>query len=138
MHIARFNVSRLRHGPDDPRLVSLGIGATMIRREAAKAPGLIWNQQDIPPGDLFATRSVWESIEALKAFVNSGIHERHRRRSAEWFKPMKERNLVLWEIREGGLPTLEESQRRLERLGIAGTSESAFDFASTERAGASQ
>ncbi len=128
MHIAQFNVSRLRHGPDDPRLVSFGIGANMVRRSAAKTPGHVWNQQDILPGDVFATRSVWESIDALREFVFSGIHERYRRRSAEWFVPMEERNYVLWRIDEGEQPTLEESQRRLELLRADGPSEAAFDF----------
>ncbi len=128
MHIAQFNVSRLIHGPDDPRLVSFGIGANMVRRAAAKTPGHVWNQQDILPGDLFATRSVWESIEALHEFVFSGIHERYRRRSAEWFTPMEERNYVLWHIEAGEQPTLEESQRRLELLRAEGPSEAAFDF----------
>ncbi len=129
MHIAQFNVSRLRHGPDDPRLVSFGIGANMVRREAAKTTGHVWNQQDILPGDVFATRSVWESIEALKAFVYSGIHARYFRRSAEWFVPMEERNFVLWHIDAGEQPTLEESQRRLDLLRAEGPSEAAFDFA---------
>ena len=128
MHIAQFNVSRLIHGPDDPRLVSFGIGANMVRRAAAKTPGHVWNQQDILPGDMFATRSVWESIETLREFVFSGIHERYRRRSAEWFTPMEERNYVLWYIDAGEQPTLEESQRRLELLRADGPSEAAFDF----------
>ena len=127
-HIAQFNVSRLRHGPDDPRLVSFGIGANMVRREAAKTPGHVWNQQDILDGDVFATLSVWESIEALHAFVFSGIHERYRRRSAEWFVPMEERNFVLWRIEAGEQPTIEESQRRLDMLRREGPSEAAFDF----------
>lgn len=127
-HIAQFNVSRLRHGHDDPRLLSFGIGANMVRRAVAKAPGHIWNQQDILPGDLFATRSVWESIDALREFVFSGIHERYRRRSAVWFVPMDERNHVLWRIEAGEQPTLDESQRRLDVLRAEGPSEAAFDF----------
>ncbi len=135
MHIAQFNVSRLRHGPDDPRLVSFGIGANMVRRAAAKTPGHVWNQQDILDGDVFATRSVWESVEVLKEFVFSGIHERYRRRSAEWFVPMEERNYVLWHIAAGEQPTIEESQHRLDMLRADGPSEAVFDFATTVRAG---
>ena len=105
----------------------------MVRRAAAETPGHIWNQQDILPGDLFATRSVWESIEALQTFVFNGIHERYRRRSAEWFVPMEERNYVLWRIPPGEQPSLEESQRRLELLRSEGPSEAAFDFSQLGR-----
>ena len=128
MHIAQFNLAKLRHGPDDPRLVSFGIGANMVRRATAKTPGHVWNQQDILPGDLFATRSVWESIEALKAFVYSGIHERYRRRGAEWFLPVDERNFVLWRIEAAEQPTLEEPQQRLDMLRAEDPSEAAFNF----------
>ncbi len=135
MHIAQFNVSRLRHGPDDPRLVSFGIGANMVRRAAAATPGHVWNQQDILDGDVFATRSVWESVAALEDFVFSGIHERYRRRSAEWFVPMEERNYVLWHIEPGQKPTLEESQRRLAMLRTGGPTEAVFDFGTMGRVG---
>ena len=135
MHIAQFNVSRLRHGPDDPRLLSFGIGANMVRREAAKAPGHVWNKQDILDGEMFATRSVWESVEALRSFVFGGLHERYRRRSAEWFVPMDERNYVLWHIEPGEKPTLDESQQRLELLRTGGPTEVVFDFATMRRLG---
>jgi hypothetical protein len=129
MHLAQFNLARLAHGPDDPRLARFGIGANMIRRAAASAPGHVWNEQDVFDDVFFATRSVWTSAEALRDFVYSGIHRRYLDRSATWFKPTEGPTMVLWWVTEGERPSLEEARSRLERLRRRGAGPDAFDFA---------
>ncbi len=133
MHIAQFNFARLKHGPDDPRLTSFDIGANMIRRAAASAPGHVWSQQDVIDEVYFATRSVWESVDALRAFVYEGIHRRYLARSATWFEASNDVNMVLWSVDEGEQPDLDAARGRLEILRQTGPGPEAFDFATADR-----
>jgi hypothetical protein len=128
--VAQFNLAQLRHGIGDPRLVSFSAGANMIRRAASAAPGHVFNTQDVIDGELFATRSLWESIEALHGFVYSGIHLRYLRRTKEWFVESDQVNMVLWNTAQGEIPGLDDARRRLEHLRTHGPSEQAFSFAS--------
>lgn len=130
MHIAQFNLARLRHGPDDPKLTSFGIGANMIQRAAAATPGHVWSQQDVIADNIFATRSVWSSIDALREFVYTGIHRRYLDRSSTWFLPGDGANMVLWRIEPGVEPSLETAQSKLDTLRRDGPGPEAFDFAS--------
>ncbi len=130
MLIAQFNLAQLRHGPDDPSLVGFSAGANMIRRAASGAPGHVWSAQDVIDGDFFATRSLWESIEALHAFVYSGIHRRYLNRSTEWFVESDQVNMVLWNAPKGEIPGLVDARERLGYLRTNGPSERAFSFGS--------
>ena len=133
MRIAQFNLARLRHGPDDPRLVGFSAGANMIRRAAADAPGHIWNAQDVIDDSVFATRSLWESVDALRAFVYSGIHLRYLKRTSEWFLPHDDVNLVLWSVDGDEVPDLDEARSRLRLLQQHGSTERAFSFEAAPR-----
>ncbi len=132
MPIAQFNLARLKHGPDDPRLTSFGIGANMIRRAVESAPGHVWSQQDVIDDVYFATRSVWSSVDALHDFVYSGIHRRYLDRSATWFVSDDAVNMVLWLIAAGERPCLETAKARLELLRAKGSGPEAFDFGSAK------
>ena len=120
--IAQFNLARLRHGLDDPRLVGFSAGANMIRRAASSAPGHVWNAQDIIDDAIFATRSLWQSVESLQAFVYSGIHRRYLNRTAEWFVDDEKVNMVLWRVADGNIPELNEAQARLAPLSSGSSS----------------
>ena len=130
MLLAQFNLARLRHGLDDPRLVGFSAGANMIRRAAASAPGHVWNTQDVIDDAYFATRSLWESVESLHAFVYSGLHRRYMNRTNEWFVDDGQINMVLWNVPDSEVPELEDARERLEHLREYGPTDRAFGFAS--------
>lgn len=142
LQLAQFNLAKLRHGLDDPGLTRFEIGANMIRRAAGTACGHLWNQQDVIDDTYFATRSVWQSVEALEDFVYSGIHHRYMKLSATWFVSAEERGMVLWQVAAGTRPSLAEARERLQRIRMDGPGAEAFDFATSRRfvaaAGATQ
>ncbi len=133
MLIAQFNLARLRHGLDDPRLVGFSAGANMIRKAAASTPGHVWNSQDVIDDAIFATRSLWRSVESLRSFVYSGIHRRYLNRTAEWFVEDDEVNMVLWCVADDEVPELTDARARLEHLRQHGPSERAFGFRDADR-----
>jgi Domain of unknown function (DUF3291) len=109
--------------------------------EAADASrGFVWRLQT-EDGDatgirgfgddrLIINMSVWESLDALRAFVySSGVrHIEVMRRRREWFERMAESHLVLWWVPAGHQPSLEEAEERLGLLRRLGPSPAAFSF----------
>jgi hypothetical protein len=73
--------------------------------------------------------SVWESMEALRAFVYGDAgHLAVMRRRREWFQRMAEAFVVLWWVPAGHVPTVEEAEERLDLLRALGPSPEAFTF----------
>jgi heme-degrading monooxygenase HmoA len=104
---------------------------------ADKAPGFVWRLQT-EGGDATAIRpyenermivnmSVWESIEALRAFVYTSGHTSVMRNRKRWFEKL-ETYLVLWWVPAGHEPTIEEAKDRLEQLKRRGPTPYAFTF----------
>lgn len=72
--------------------------------------------------------SVWQSLEALRAFAYDSAHVDVLRRRREWFERAVAAHLVLWWVPAGHRPTVEEALARLERLRADGPSPAAFTF----------
>ena len=108
----------------------------MPRAEAA--PGFVWRlkdeQRDDSPSPAFdplviATLSLWESLEALRAFVYQGDHGAAFRRRAEWFEARPgQPNAVLWWVKAGERPTIFQAMTRLKYLELHGPTAKAFTF----------
>ena len=73
--------------------------------------------------------SLWQSLEALKAYVYQGDHLTVLRDRKQWFEKLAIPHLALWWIPAGQVPTLEEARRALLSLDAHGPSERAFTFA---------
>jgi len=72
--------------------------------------------------------SVWESVDALSAFVYRNTDHRNiMRRRTEWFDEV-DFYLVLWWVPEGHIPSVQEAKQKLELLSQIGPSEQAFTF----------
>ena len=108
-----------------------------INALADEAPGFVWRLQT-DDGDATAIRpyeddriivnmSVWESIEALRAFVYTSAHTSVMRSRKQWFEKL-DTYLALWWVPVGHEPTIEEARRRLEHLERQGSSPYAFTF----------
>jgi hypothetical protein len=109
------------------------MNATTSRSAPAPAPGFIWRLQ-AEDGNATSMRafewdtagsvgmvvnmSVWESVEALAAFVYSGVHRQVLRR--RWFERMAEAYTALWWIPRGHVPTTQEAEERVRQLRESG------------------
>jgi hypothetical protein len=108
---------------------------------ADESQGFVWRLQT-DEGNATAIRpfndesiltnmSVWESIEALRAFVLHPNHTLVMRQSSKWFVPLDGPHLVLWWVPAGHIPTPDEGRKRLERVTALGPAPEAFTFAQT-------
>ena len=137
-HIAQVNLGRPR-GPLDSELMREFMEALdSVNAVADDSPGFVWRLQTdegnataLHPFDdarLILNMSVWESIEALRAFVYSTpAHLTVMKRRREWFERM-EVYLALWWMPAGHIPTVAEAEERVTLLSAIGPSPEAFTF----------
>ena len=109
---------------------------------ADAAPGCVWRlqaengnatairvfEQDAEGADggILINMSVWESVEALAAFVFSDVHLRVLRRRRQWFEHMAEAYTALWWTERGQLPTPADAEDRIRHLRAHGPAPCAF------------
>ena len=140
-HLAQVNVAIAKFAYDDPRFAGFVDNLERIYELAESAPGFVWRHVTVNEdaeakavyGDdnLIFNMSVWESLEALKAFVYRSDHAPILRQRAEWFVPMDRPNFALWWQPADALPSIVESKHRLDLLTLSGPTEDAFTFRTT-------
>ena len=141
-HLAQYNIARARAPLSDPLLSDFVAAIERVNAAAEHAPGFIWRLKDESGASSSYVRAyddermlinltVWESVEALRAYTYAAPHVEIFRRRHEWFEPHDGPGLVMWWIPIGHIPTVEESQRRIEHLAAHGPSAHAFTFKQT-------
>ena len=134
-HLVQLNIATLQHPLDDARIADFVNALPMVNGAGEQSPGYVWRLQsdggdatDIRVFDdplMIVNLTVWESLDALKAFAYRGIHRDFFRRRAEWFVPGSTRT-ALWWTPAGSLPTTDDAKRRLEFIDVFGASPYAF------------
>jgi hypothetical protein len=138
-HLTQLNIALPREPLNSPLLLEFVTQLDPVNRAADAAPGFVWRLQTEDGnataikafGDdaLIVNMSVWESLEALRAYVFSNrAHLGVLRRRREWFQRLGEAHMVLWWTEAGRTPTVEQAERRLEVLRRLGPSPAAFTF----------
>lgn len=137
-HIAQVNMAYALAPLGDPRLAAFSAQLDQIYALAEASPGFIWrlkaedfssSSPDLPTDErLFATISVWSTIEALRAFTYQGEHVQVMRRRREWFVPLKGAYIALWWVPAGHTPDLAEVKERMDYLRLHGPTPFAFSF----------
>jgi Domain of unknown function (DUF3291) len=139
--LAQVNIGRLQAPLDSPRLAGFMAALDPVNAVADAAPGFVWRLQT-EDGNATAVRafewdvagsagvimnmSVWESVEALAAFVYSDTHRSVLRRRREWFQPMAEAYTAMWWIPGGRVPTTDDAEDRVRYLRAHGPTAYAF------------
>ena len=137
-HIVQANIARMRARRDDELMAGFFEQLEPLNALADASPGFVWRLQtedgDATEIDVFGDElvlfnmSVWESIEALEAYVYRSNHVSAVQKRAEWFERPTRSALVLWWIEAGEIPTIEEGKARLEKLWLDGPTAEAFTF----------
>jgi hypothetical protein len=137
-HLAQLNVAIPRAPMADPVMADFVAGLPLLNAIADASPGFVWRLVDERGEDATALRpwgpdimvnmSVWESVEALRAYAyRVPEHLESLRRRREFFTHgTLGPHLVLWWVRAGTIPTLEQARTRLDLLGRVGPGPAAF------------
>jgi hypothetical protein len=136
-HIAQFNLARLLAPLDDPQLAEFVGALERINEIADESPGFVWRLQGDggdatslrPLGqDVIVNMSIWRNVESLFDFVYRTAHAPVMAKRRQWFAKPEGPFMVLWWIRAGHIPTIDEAQGRLAILARKGPSPAAFTF----------
>lgn len=109
-----------------------------LNKLADTSPGFVWRYQT-DAGDATEVRvfedelilfnmSVWESVEALEDYVYRSNHLEALQKRADWFGRPERAPLVLWWVKAGHIPAVEEAKEHFELLWRDGPTEAAFTF----------
>ena len=139
--LAQVNIARLLEPLDSDRLAAFVEALDPVNAEADKAPGFVWRLQsedgnatslqafewdEHGSAGVITNMSVWESIDALKNFMYSGLHRDIMKQRREWFYHVAEATTVLWWIDEGDFPSIEDAESKIQYLRLHGPTPEAF------------
>lgn len=137
-HLAQLNIAKLLKPIDHPQIAEFVNNLDRINALAESSKGFVWRLKDednnatsIQAFDdpmVIVNMSVWESVGLLKDFVYKSGHMDIMRKRTNWFERPKEHTMVLWWIRTGHIPSIEEARKKLEFLNAHGESPNAFTF----------
>ena len=143
MHLAQFNIARIRYPLDDPRMKEFVDNVPRVNGLADKIEGFIWRLRDDSGNAMGMTvyddprilpnLTVWTNVAALERFVWKTAHNRFYSRREECFEPI-DTPLVLWWVPEGRRPSLAEGVERRDHLLKQGPSDYAFGWAQLPQA----
>ncbi len=137
-HLAQVNIARFRKPVEDPDNAEFVAALDHVNALAEASPGFVWrltgegnSAMDLQPFDdpnIAINMSVWESIDALAAFVYRNMdHRGVMRRRREWFEEMPV-YMALWWIPAGATPTVAEAKEKLALLEAHGAGPGVFTF----------
>ncbi|HEX5294780.1 MAG TPA: DUF3291 domain-containing protein [Streptosporangiaceae bacterium] len=157
-HLAQVNIGRMRAPLDSPEMAGFVAALEPVNALADAAPGFIWRLQTedgnatgvrafewdaAGSAGVLVNMSVWESVEALAAYVYSGAHRAVLARRREWFELVRESQTALWWVPAGVRPGTADAEERIRRLRAHGPTPAAFTLrehfppgASPDRSGA--
>ena len=141
--LAQLNVATLLLPIDDPRTAEFVDALPLVNGAGEQSPGYVWRLQsdsgdatDIRVFDdplVIVNLTVWESLDALKAFAYRGVHRNFFRRRADWFVAGSSRT-ALWWLPAAVLPSTDDAKRRLDFIAAVGVSPYAFEMGQQHRA----
>jgi heme-degrading monooxygenase HmoA len=141
--LAQVNIGRMREPLASPLLGDFVAALDPVNAAADAAPGFIWRLQTedgnavavhafewdrAGSAGVLVNMSVWESVEALAAYVYSDAHRQVLRRRRRWFDRMAEAQTALWWIPRGHTPTTDEAEERVLYLREFGPTPYVFTF----------
>lgn len=136
--LAQINIGRTKAPLEDPSMAAFMAALDPVNAIADASPGFVWRLQDdsghatyirvFDDPQMIINLSVWESVEALRAFTYRGDHTDVLTRRKEWFDKLDRPHLALWWTAAGSHPTAAEGLARLDHLHRHGPTEHAFTF----------
>ncbi len=137
-HVAQLNIATALYPMDDQRMSRFVEQLDAINALADNSPGFIWrlqsesgNATDIVVDDdpmLIVNMSVWRDVDALFEFAYKTAHRQVIADRRQWFKRPDGAYQVLWWVRAGHEPSVDEGMAKLRLLRTSDPGAQAFTF----------
>jgi len=138
VHLAQINIGRMKGPLDGPIMAGFMARLDDLNALAERSDGFVWRMQGEAGNNTYlrpyederiiVNMSVWESIEALRAYVYKSAHAELLKQRHDWFEKFESSMLALWWIPAGHIPTIDEAKERLASLDARGPTPFAFTF----------
>jgi len=141
VQLAQLNIAEALYGAEDGRMDGFTGRIDTINALADRAHGFIWRLVDDDKTDgalslriegegdyTLVNMSVWANIESLFHFTYKTAHAKIMQDKNNWFTPMTRNHMVLWWVKEGHIPSMDEAKAKLDAIRANGASPDAFDF----------
>jgi heme-degrading monooxygenase HmoA len=138
VHLAQINIGRMKAPLDDPAMAGFVWRLADLNALADGSDGFVWRLQGgegnntyLRPYEderIIVNMSVWESVEALHAYVYSSAHAEVLKQRRDWFEKFDGVIMALWWIPAGHIPSVDEAKQRLASLERDGPTPFAFTF----------
>jgi len=141
MQLAQLNIADGLYAPDAPQMEGFTDNIDRINALADCSAGFIWRLKD--EGDIdgalslridgegehvLVNMSVWTDIQSLFAFVYKTAHAKIMHGRRNWFAQMSNAHMVMWWVKDGHRPNLDEARMKLSKIRRDGASFEAFNF----------
>ncbi len=138
-HLAQINIAQAKDSMESPVMAGFVERLDQINQLAEQSKGFVWRLKT-EQGDatgikafederLIINLSLWQNLDSLKYYVYQSMHIELIQHRKNWFNKMNSKQLALWWIPEGSIPTIDEGKRKLQYLQNHGPSASVFTFA---------
>ncbi len=140
-YLAELNIGRLLAPTDDPRVAEFMNALDRVNGMGKCMPGIVWMMEGSgePGADNTAAKlngdpqfvsnlTVWKNGAALENFVWTTVHRAFHDRRAEWFKVLGKMHFVMWWVRVGQRPSLDEALEKLASKDAHGETDHAFGW----------
>ena len=138
VHLAQINIGRMKGPLDGPVMAGFMARLDELNALAEKSNGFVWRMQGDEGNNTYlrpyederiiVNMSVWESLEALRAYTYSGPHLEVFKQRRDWFAHMREAATAMWWVPAGHVPDVAEARERLAHLRAHGPTPFAFPF----------
>jgi hypothetical protein len=140
-YLAQINIARFKAPLEDVSMKEFVDFLEPVNKLAEESNGFVWRLKDdsgqaasyIPsPFEddemLAINMSVWKDMESFKNFVYGTVHSYFLKSKTKWFEPVDRPHFVMWWVREGEIPTIEQGKGKLNYCEKHGATEHAFTF----------
>lgn len=140
-HLAELNIAEALYPMDDVRMHGFTNRINGVNAMADRADGFIWRLVDDDPDsdgalslrpfsnpNMLVNMSVWQDVPSLFDFVYKTVHTKVMDGKPNWFTHLTSHSTVMWWVKIGHVPSLEEAKKRLALLDDVGPSRDAFTF----------
>jgi hypothetical protein len=142
-HLAQVNIAWMHGSIGEPVMSGLASRMDEINRLAEESKGFVWrlpaseatyealeafntNFPGFRRDRLFYNMSVWESLEALRAYTFGSDHAEMLNDRKQWIDRIEGASVALWWIQIGHRPSVAESAERLRSVQNLGPTPYAF------------
>ena len=124
-HLAQLNVARMKGvSIEDPEMKDFRDNTDRVNELAEATP--VTNA--LNDEQVLINFSVWEDVASLREFTYKTFHSAIMKRQKEWFQKYGTAHYVLWWIKAGTTPTVQEGLEKLKFLQKHGASKEAFTY----------